>query len=138
MWPSLTHTTSPSLSLALSASYTGQVFTFSSMHVSGEQLDQYTGVAATLRFPLLHPEGVEGQMQGGGDSDSSSDDSSSDDDSSDDDLVLEEEVGGSGKSNGSGSAVVQRQYAVSDLRRRLSSADETELEGFDIDLDGFI
>jgi hypothetical protein len=29
-----------------------QVFIFSSMHVSGEQLDQYTGVAATLRFPL--------------------------------------------------------------------------------------
>ena len=29
-----------------------QVFVFSSMHVSGEQLDQYTGVAATLRFPM--------------------------------------------------------------------------------------
>lgn len=30
----------------------GLVFVFSSMHVSGEQLDSYTGVAATLRFPL--------------------------------------------------------------------------------------
>jgi protein pelota len=30
----------------------GRVFIFSSMHVSGEQLDRYTGVAATLRFPL--------------------------------------------------------------------------------------
>lgn len=33
-------------------SHGGQVFVFSSMHVSGQQLDQYTGVAATLRFPL--------------------------------------------------------------------------------------
>eukprot|EP01041_Mallomonas_annulata_P003773 gene3773-7490_t len=38
----------------------GQVFVFSSMHVSGEQLDQYTGVAATLRFPL--PEVLEEQQ----------------------------------------------------------------------------
>lgn len=30
----------------------GKVFVFSSMHVSGEQLDSYTGIAATLRFPL--------------------------------------------------------------------------------------
>jgi protein pelota len=30
----------------------GKVFIFSSMHVSGEQLDLYTGVAAILRFPL--------------------------------------------------------------------------------------
>ena len=33
-------------------SHGGQVFVFSSQHVSGEQLDLYTGVAATLRFPL--------------------------------------------------------------------------------------
>jgi len=30
----------------------GQVFIFSSMHVSGTQLDLYTGIAAILRFPL--------------------------------------------------------------------------------------
>jgi len=30
----------------------GKVFIFSSMHVSGEQLDSYTGIAATLRFPV--------------------------------------------------------------------------------------
>lgn len=30
----------------------GRVYVFSSMHVSGEQLDMYTGVAATLRFPI--------------------------------------------------------------------------------------
>ena len=30
----------------------GRVFVFSSLHVSGEQLQLYTGVAATLRFPL--------------------------------------------------------------------------------------
>ncbi|XWS55920.1 hypothetical protein CRYUN_Cryun09bG0041500 [Craigia yunnanensis] len=30
----------------------GQVFVFSSMHVSGEQLAQLTGIAAILRFPL--------------------------------------------------------------------------------------
>ena len=29
----------------------GQVFIFSSLHVTGEQLDRFTGVAATLRFP---------------------------------------------------------------------------------------
>ena len=55
------------------------------MHVSGEQLDQYTGVAATLRYPLVRPDLIEG---GGKDDGSSDDDSSS---SSDDDLVLEEE-----------------------------------------------
>lgn len=33
----------------------GKVFVFSSMHVSGAQLDQYTGIAATLRFPLIVP-----------------------------------------------------------------------------------
>jgi protein pelota len=30
----------------------GKVFLFSSLHVSGEQLNNYTGIAATLRFPL--------------------------------------------------------------------------------------
>lgn len=30
----------------------GKVFLFSSLHVSGEQLNNFTGVAATLRFPL--------------------------------------------------------------------------------------
>ncbi len=30
----------------------GAVYKFSSMHVSGEKLDQYTGIAATLRFPV--------------------------------------------------------------------------------------
>ncbi len=30
----------------------GRIFKFSSKHVSGVQLDQYTGVAAILRFPL--------------------------------------------------------------------------------------
>ena len=29
----------------------GVVFIFSSLHVSGQQLDKFTGVAATLRFP---------------------------------------------------------------------------------------
>ncbi len=32
-------------------SHGGTVFIFSSLHVSGEQLDKFTGVAATLRFP---------------------------------------------------------------------------------------
>lgn len=31
----------------------GNVYNFSSMHPSGEQLDQYTGIAATLRFPMV-------------------------------------------------------------------------------------
>jgi len=30
----------------------GLVYVFSSMHISGQQLDSYTGIAATLRFPL--------------------------------------------------------------------------------------
>lgn len=30
----------------------GKVYHFSSMHVSGEQLNNFTGIAATLRFPL--------------------------------------------------------------------------------------
>ena len=33
-------------------SHGGAVYQFSSMHVSGQQLDLYTGIAATLRFPL--------------------------------------------------------------------------------------
>jgi protein pelota len=33
-------------------SFGGEVKLFSSMHVSGEQLDQLTGVCATLRFPM--------------------------------------------------------------------------------------
>ena len=30
----------------------GEVKTFSSLHVSGEQLDQLTGLCAILRFPM--------------------------------------------------------------------------------------
>lgn len=30
----------------------GKVYKFSSLHVSGEQLDNFTGIAATLRFPI--------------------------------------------------------------------------------------
>ena len=30
----------------------GKVFKFSAMHVSGQNLDLYTGIAATLRFPI--------------------------------------------------------------------------------------
>ena len=37
----------------------GQVFLFSSMHVSGQQLDNFTGCAAILRFPLPDPEEYE-------------------------------------------------------------------------------
>jgi hypothetical protein len=35
--------------------HSGKVYIFSGMHVSGEQLGQYTGIAATLRFPLIMP-----------------------------------------------------------------------------------
>eukprot|EP00605_Chrysophyceae_sp_TOSAG23-4_P002915 GSChrysophyteH1.ASY1.ANO1.3210.1 assembled CDS len=35
----------------------GQVFFFSSLHVSGQQLDNFTGCAAILRFPLPEVEG---------------------------------------------------------------------------------
>lgn len=48
----------------------GRVLKFSSMHVSGEQLNMYTGVAATLRFPL--PE-AESEQDDDSDSDSDSD-----------------------------------------------------------------
>lgn len=37
----------------------GDVFVFSSMHVSGEQLNQLTGIAAMLRFPLPDLEDME-------------------------------------------------------------------------------
>lgn len=37
----------------------GTVYTFSSMHVSGEQLAQLTGIAAILRFPLPELEDIE-------------------------------------------------------------------------------
>ena len=81
-----------------------KVFVFSSMHVSGEQLDQYTGVAATLRFPLVQPDDFEDEdnvaMEGGGVSTEPPEDD-------EDDIV-----GG-------------------DRRRRLSSADE--LESFHMD-----
>jgi len=30
----------------------GKIFKFSALHVSGEQLNLYTGIAATLRFPI--------------------------------------------------------------------------------------
>lgn len=46
----------------------GDVKIFSSLHVSGEQLDQLTGIAAILRFPM--PELEEEQMDS---SDSDSD-----------------------------------------------------------------
>lgn len=42
----------------------GLVLVFSSMHVSGEQLDSFTGIAATLRFPL--PESASGEDGLGG------------------------------------------------------------------------
>jgi hypothetical protein len=46
-----------------------KVFVFSSMHVTGEQLDQYTGIAATLRFPLSSElPGSEDAAGAGGDS----------------------------------------------------------------------
>lgn len=38
----------------------GVVHVFSSMHVSGEQLNQLTGIAAILRFPLPELEDEEG------------------------------------------------------------------------------
>lgn len=97
----------------------GKVYTFSSMHVSGEQLDQYTGIAATLRFPLIQSNDL-----------LECDDDSSSDSSSEDDLVLDDD------DNFNQSSTMQ--YGANDFRRRLSSADETELEGYDINLDGFI
>ena len=87
--------------------------------MSGEQLDQYTGVAATLRFPLLQSQ-IEAGLK---EDDSDSDSSSSDDDS----LVLEALP-----------SEMDKDCEVNNMRRRLSSADQSELEGFDIDLEGFI
>jgi protein pelota len=37
----------------------GEVFVFSAMHVSGEQLSKLTGIAAILRFPLTELEDQE-------------------------------------------------------------------------------
>lgn len=37
----------------------GEVFVFSAMHVSGEQLGKLTGIAAILRFPLAELEDQE-------------------------------------------------------------------------------
>ncbi|KAF9796227.1 hypothetical protein SFRURICE_016150 [Spodoptera frugiperda] len=45
----------------------GEVKIFSSMHVSGEQLDQLTGIAAVLRFPM--PELEDSDAEGDSDSD---------------------------------------------------------------------
>lgn len=58
----------------------GGVFIFSSLHVTGEQLDKFTGVAATLRFPCPdletseHVSGARGVVDSDSDSDSDSDD----------------------------------------------------------------
>lgn len=49
----------------------GKVFQFSSLHCTGEQLNLYTGIAATLRFPL--PESEEGAAAGVAEADSSDD-----------------------------------------------------------------
>lgn len=38
----------------------GRVFKFSSLHVSGEQLNNYTGIAAILRFPIPDIDEFEG------------------------------------------------------------------------------
>ena len=51
----------------------GQVFIFSSMHVSGQQLQQVSGVAAILRYPLpdldeLELQAEEWEEQNGGES----------------------------------------------------------------------
>jgi protein pelota len=34
----------------------GNVYKFSSLHISGEQLNNYTGIAALLRFPIYEEE----------------------------------------------------------------------------------
>jgi protein pelota len=39
----------------------GKVYKFSSLHVSGEELNNYTGIAATLRFPLFEEHEHEGE-----------------------------------------------------------------------------
>ena len=43
----------------------GEVYVFSSMHVSGQQLDNFTGCAAILRFPLADPDDVFEEEEGG-------------------------------------------------------------------------
>ncbi|XP_049867522.1 protein pelota [Pectinophora gossypiella] len=48
----------------------GDVRIFSSMHVSGEQLDQLTGIAAILRFPMPQLEDMDSDEGEGSDSDS--------------------------------------------------------------------
>jgi protein pelota len=61
----------------------GKVHIFSSLHVSGEQLTQVTGIAAILRFPMPEEKIMEGEGGGGGggeDGGDNSDDSDSDDD----------------------------------------------------------
>jgi len=54
----------------------GKVYTFSSLHVSGTQLQQFSGVAAILRYPLPDLDQLELDAA-----------SSEDDDDSDDDVV---------------------------------------------------
>jgi protein pelota len=39
----------------------GKVYKFSSLHVSGEQLNNFTGIAAILRFPLYDEETTEAE-----------------------------------------------------------------------------
>jgi len=51
----------------------GEVFLFSSLHVSGEQLGKITGIAAILRFPLPDLEDVE--LEDDSDDDDDADDS---------------------------------------------------------------
>lgn len=48
----------------------GEVKIFSSMHISGEQLSQLTGIAAILRFPMPELEDSDGENEAGNDSDS--------------------------------------------------------------------
>jgi hypothetical protein len=45
-----------SLGVMINDSLLLQVFVFSSMHTSGQRLDQYTGIAAILRFPVIYEE----------------------------------------------------------------------------------
>ena len=92
----------------------GRVVVFSSMHVTGAQLDLYTGVAATLRFPLpdldlqLEMEGRGGggktQPSGtGGDYDSDFSATTDDDGYASDELGFDDDlVDGSGSGSGSG------------------------------------
>ena len=56
----------------------GIVHIFSSMHVSGQQLDNYTGCAAILRFPFIQPSKEEQVETGEEDEESDSDDSDGD------------------------------------------------------------